>query len=139
MTEDIIQEEPESKTLKKDSLVTIRLVGSHDGKSIAQWFDASGRVRRSLVNNSDVRLGDEPGTGIVDEQKLKRRPYGDDLASLIAGLPDADAVVSRLNQVGIWTFEDVVRHQSEALGAFRATFNDAYQGLVINAKKESAQ
>lgn len=140
MTDDTaIQDESENKASKKDAVTVGRIVGQADGKSIVQWFE-DGRVRRSLINTSDnVRLGEEPGTILVEEAKLRRRPYGDDLASLIVGLPDAEAITARLNQVGIWTHRDVIQHQNEVMGAFRATINDAYQGLIVNAKKESAQ
>ena len=132
----VIEQEPTEANDKKSKPVSVRIVGQLSGKVIVQWVD-DGMVKRSLVSEQALTPGAESGIAIVDEAKLKKA-YGDDLMELIADLPDAERIVNRLNNVGIWTYGDVASRPSEVLGAFRAVINDAYIEFVRKAKEKKS-
>jgi hypothetical protein len=113
MPEETIEVKPKKKQVK----IHARVVHSKGQTDLVEWVE-NGEAKRGYIPKTETWEGE------IDKDILDAAtPYGIPFEKYLE-IPKVTAgdIIRSLHNNGIWTSEDLIKHQREALGAIQAVY-----------------
>jgi len=106
----------------------VNVIKVKKGQALIEWADETG-LHRGYVPSKDVENGDV-------KNPERAAPYGVDFAKHIKRIPKAADFARALNNVGIWTYEDLEANPSKATGVILQVYGPVLNQILTGIKGE---
>lgn len=98
-------------------MINVKVIQTSGVSSLVEWVDESGQLRRGHIPASAVV------DGTAKEYDLDLSiPYGIPFAEIIQLKATPELFEKRLHQLGIWTYDDLVKRPQEVLAALQYVY-----------------